>query len=150
MYVCAFLIAARDGELGFWQLSHILGFRSALVHAHPGVLHICILPTPTCDSLHPCLRSLLPSSLHPPRETSCEKTRLIFHRVYKSLKLCTVLPFFLFFNSSKPSWNVAVFAEKNQRKGIIITGQVLSGEQLQALGAPLAWASFVSAKSQAS
>ena len=126
---------------------------SALVHAHSGVLHICIPPTPTCDFPLPGLLSPLPSSLHAPRETSCGKTRLIFHCVYKSLKLCTVLFFFfflLFFYSSKPSWNVAVFAEKNQRKGIIIMGQVLSRKQLRALGAPLARASFVSAKSQAS
>lgn len=65
--------------------------------------------------------------------------------VYKSLKLDTVL-----FFSSKSSWNVAVFTKKNQKKGIIIMGQVSGGKQLPAMGPSLAWASFVSAKSQAS
>lgn len=65
--------------------------------------------------------------------------------VYKPLKLDMVL-----FFSSNSSWNVTGFAEKNQRKGIIIMGQVPGGKQLLAMGASLAWTSFVSAKSQAS
>ena len=55
----------------------------------------------------------------------------------------------VFFNS-KSSWNVAVFVKKNQKKRIIIMGQVPGGKQLPAMGASLAWTSFVSAKSQAS
>ena len=114
MCVYTFLTAARDDWLGFWELSHILGFHSALVHVHPGVLHSCI-PPPLLLLTPPILALLssLPSSLHAPRETSCGKTRLIFHRVYKSLKLCRVL-----FFSSKSSRNVAVFTEKIKEKGL--------------------------------
>lgn len=68
---------------------------------------------------------------------------MIFHDVYKSLK-----PYPMLFFSSKPSWNVAVFTEKNQRKGIIIMGQVLSVKQPQVLGSSSAWASVVSMRSQ--
>lgn len=42
------------------------------------------------------------------------------------------------------------FCRENQRKGIIIVGQVPSRRQLQAMGASLPWASFVSAESPAS